>query len=173
MKIKNNSRKNLALPLVVLVILAALAGGVYYYYHTKRQTTDAGPTTQQKQEQKQTQAEQKQDFVENKSGVTSASPAPTPTDSDQISFTTTQQSDSIIVTTQLTGFASGTCRLIVTNGSKSITQDATILYQPEFSSCTGFSVPISSLGAGQWSLTLQATPTGGSTLEKTMTSTVK
>jgi hypothetical protein len=174
MKIKKTTtHRPILIVLAVLFIAGVLIGGAAYFYNHSRQPSPVGATPEQKRAQQETETEQKQNFVENKNGVTNASPAPTPTDSSQISLAATQQSDSVVVTTQLAGFASGTCQLVVTNGAKSVTQDATILYQPEFSSCTGFSVPISSLGAGQWTLTLRATPSGGETLTKTITSTVK
>ena len=72
------------------------------------------------------------------------------------------------VYTKLAHASSGTCSLRIRNGEREQQQTAAIIYQPEFSSCTGFSVPVAPLGQGQWQIELTVT-TDGATLTKTIT----
>lgn len=119
----------------------------------------------QEAEQKKADDARKQDFIEK-------TPNPTPTippqNTDAITLTAAQESSSVTVLTKLAGFSGGTCDLSITNGGKTFSSTADVIYQPEFSSCAGFSIPVAELGAGQWSITLKATPTGGSVLAKTI-----
>lgn len=172
MKIKTINR----LPLLILSVLAGIAALVVVgvIYNQRDTTIVQGPTKAQQDTQRENDISEKRDFVEQKqSNVTEAKAATIPTDTNQISLTAAQQSNNIVITTHLSGFSSGVCTIIVTNGTKSTTQQATILYQPEFSTCTGFSVPVSSVGPGSWTIELQVTPAGGQVLTKTITSTVK
>lgn len=77
-------------------------------------------------------------------------------------------SSSVTVITKLVNYSDGACSLTVTNGSKTVTQNAQVVYAPDYSSCAGFSVPISSLGTGTWSISLAVT-SGGVTTTKTTT----
>lgn len=80
-----------------------------------------------------------------------------------------QENDTITVTTKIQNVSAGTCKLRITNGSREISQEAAIIYQPEFSSCAGFGIAKSSLGNGSWDITLTATPDAGDSVVKTVT----
>ena len=56
----------------------------------------------------------------------------------------------------------------VTVNGKKYSQEAEIIYQPEYSTCAGFSVPISSVGNGSWDISLSVTPINGKSINKKM-----
>lgn len=156
---------------VVLILSAwALAGRTQHWWPfqesaSKKQQTEATQLDHQK----------KEDTINNagKDGGTSTAPGQgtytPPTDSDNITLTATQSSsDKITVLTKLKGYSDGTCSLSIVNGSKTYTQSASVIYQPEFSTCAGFSVPTASLGSGTWNLTLNVV-SGGVTTQKSTT----
>jgi len=171
MKINKNNRPFYKKPLVWLVLVAVVAIVAFLIFEKTRVANVVQPgnqkiTPEQAAEQKKTNTTTKQDFIENPTEPTPVAP---PTDSDNITLTTTQEGSSVTILTKLKGFAGGSCQLSITNGAKSHTASADIIYQPEFSSCAGFGIPVSQLGPGLWSITLKATPTGGSALTKTTT----
>jgi hypothetical protein len=66
-----------------------------------------------------------------------------------------QDSGDLIVQTSINGAGSGRCVLTLTKGSASINKSADLLYQPSFSTCKGFAVPIHEFPeGGTWSLKL-------------------
>ena len=66
------------------------------------------------------------------------------------------------------GFSSGQCVLTITSSGQRSEQHAAIIYQPEYSTCAGFSMPARSLPKGTWHISLAVTPLGGKTLTKTL-----
>jgi hypothetical protein len=72
-----------------------------------------------------------------------------------------QSGSSVTVLTKIQGVSGGSCTLFITNGNKTNEQTAQVIYQPEFSSCAGFTVPVSSLGAGMWNITVKVLPVTG------------
>lgn len=91
-----------------------------------------------------------------------------PTNTDAITLEAQQNGTEVIVTTKLRGYSDGTCNMSITNGSRSFSASAEVIFQREFASCAGFSVPVSELGAGSWAVSLQVTA-GGATQNKTAT----
>ena len=94
-------------------------------------------------------------------------PRPAPT-SQQIELRAETAGQAVTVYTKLAHASSGTCSLRIRNGEREQQQTAAIIYQPEFSSCAGFSIPVAPLGQGQWQIELTVT-TDGTTLTKTIT----
>lgn len=142
-----------------------------------KQTTTSGPTKKEAAQQKQTESQAKQDFLDKSSqtqtteSITQEQPAAAPSGSLELSAS--QSDQSVTVLTKMQNVAGGTCKLTVSNGDKITSQTAQVIYQPEFSSCAGFSVPISAVGAGAWSINVEVTPTSGSAMQKTITLEVK
>jgi hypothetical protein len=60
----------------------------------------------------------------------------------------------------LYGYSSGSCQLQVTNGDQTESQSAEVIYQSQYSTCAGFSVPTGKLGAGTWNIKLTTTSEG-------------
>lgn len=136
----------------------------------------SGPTKAQQQQEQQVAATQKQQYIDNTTKQeTPSQPAATPTDTDTIVLSATQSGSSVVVHNELhgQGYSSGSCQLTVSNGTKTTSQAAQVAYQPVYSMCAGFSVPVSSLGQGTWTITLEVTPYGGQTLTKTITTQVQ
>lgn len=128
----------------------------------------AGPTNTQKQEQKKTEQETKQDFVESLDPIDN--PETTPTSS--IELSAKQESNgSVTVLTKLYGVSEGTCTLTASRAGVTHTQTAQVIYQPNFSSCAGFSVAKDKLGIGTW--TIQLAVAGENPVEKTISLDVK
>jgi hypothetical protein len=95
---------------------------------------------------------------ENPGNNNAATPTDTQNQSTSIQLSARQEANgSVTVFTKLYGYSAGTCRLEVTNGQATQTQTAEIIYQSQFSTCAGFSVPSDKLGAGTWDIKLTAT----------------
>lgn len=93
----------------------------------------------------------------------------TPVTNSNITLTADKTSDSsVTIYTQLKDYSDGTCTLTVTNGSQTNTQTAPVMYQPQYATCAGFSVPVGNLGTGTWTITLSVI-SGGTTIDKTIT----
>lgn len=111
----------------------------------------------------------KQDFINNTSDSTTGGTKKTVTSSDITILTSRGTNGDIVISTQLKNVSDGTCDLTITSGSKTYTQTATVLYQASFSTCTGFSVPTSSLPTGTWQILLTVTSKGKSITQTSST----
>jgi len=176
MKLQKNNRPLYRNPLVWLIALLLVLALVLFILEKTRVTNfiqtpgSKEVTPQQAADQKKADDARKQDFIEKSPEPT---PTPLPQDSDAITLSAAQEGSSVNILTKLKGFSSGSCELLASNGTKTHTATADIIYQPEFSSCAGFSIPVAQLGAGSWSIVLNATPTGGSVITKTTSVEVK
>lgn len=165
--------------LIILLALLALVGIVWATYHAfnknpVNQSTDHR-TPEQRQQQKDRENNEKKVFAEStKETENPGVEVPVPTSSDTVSVSASQPvSTEVTIVTKLQGFASGVCKISAQNGSDTYTAEAPILYQPEYSSCAGFTIPTSELGNGTWSIVLNVTPTGGQTISKQTSLEVK
>lgn len=163
-----------AILLVVAGGLISELSGITNFFSINQKAAD------QRQEA-QTNADAKRDFIENGPGSPTSSKESTSstesTDDNQrkIDLSTRQEeiNNSVTVFTELHNFDSGTCNLTVTNADKTVTQSAGVIYQPEFSSCAGFSIPISQLGKGIWSINLTVSTPNSASVSKTITAEVR
>ena len=164
MKNKKNTKKTLVISFLTFVFIAALFGiliktGVIFKT-SKKTPVASGPTAEQQKESNQAAADEKKQLIEDQKPGTDTAQGST----DQVKtvdLSAKQETNgNVTVFTTLHGYSSGTCSLKVTNGSKTVNQTASVIYQPEFSSCAGFSVPISSLDKGTWAITLTVTSEG-------------
>ncbi len=130
-----------------------------------------GNETQQKVDERQ-----KQQFLDNTAENITGSKTPetvtTQTSPLVTELTARQEGENIVVLTKLTPVDSGTCTLRITNGTNTYEQRARIIYQPEFSSCAGFSLTKTALSAGKWKITLD-TSSGNLSGTKTIELEVK
>lgn len=133
------------------------------------QSTQSPTTNIVTQDQQATDSQNKQNLIE-KSADTDSTDTPTGStseDQSNITITTKQETNgTLTVSTKLYGYSSGTCTLKVTNGLQSSSQLADIIYQAEYSTCAGFSVPIDENGTGTWIINLTVTSSGQSTTEQ-------
>lgn len=162
---KKNNFTKIAFFVVVALVAALLLLLVLEKTHVTSiikmptQTPPGSPTNAELKRSAKADADNKQALIE------SPQTTPTATPSDQtIELTPKQEPDnSVTVLTKLKGYASGQCDLVVVNGQKTVSQSAKVIYQSDFSSCAGFSVPSSQLGAGNWQITLKVTSEGAVT----------
>lgn len=173
--------KRIRVALVTLASLVAVLGVLYILEKTRvtnfikdpsyTQPTEQGPTEADKQLSSDVEAKQKAESIESTKNGDQATSAEVPSNSDTITVSATQSGDSVTIHNELRGqgYSSGTCKLSVTNGSKSISQNADIIYQSEYSMCAGFSIPTSQVGVGTWNIVLEVTPFNGTTLTKSIT----
>ncbi len=143
---------------------------------------NTGPTKEEQAAQAQSDATQKQDYLDTTTKTDTSTPSDTTNDTSQSSTDSTtptlalsasQDGGSVTVLTRIQNIPEGLCKLSVKNGSKSTSQTAQIIYQTQFSSCAGFSVPVSSVGTGTWAISLTATSKSGSEITKYITLEVK
>lgn len=140
----------------VLVLLAVIVLGVLavqkkaFFKTSGPPTAIGGPTAAELSEKKKTEAQQKQAYNDSaKDSAISTPSIPTPSES-SLSLSAKQEGDSVTVQVKAPGVSSGTCTLNVVNSNKTLSRNAPIIYQPEFSTCAGFSLPASSIGPGDW-----------------------
>jgi hypothetical protein len=167
MKIKNFTKQGL----LVLAAILLIGGSLFYVLRiTDKNDTNPqnGPNAQEKKLDDAVNAELKRQVIEDDKG---SKPPSNPPASSSIEITSRQESNNTVTLfTKLIGYSNGTCDLTVINSEKTYAQSATVIYQDEFSSCAGFSVPISSLGKGRWEISLKVTSNG---LSETKTHTVE
>ena len=128
-----------------------------------------------KESEKDTNQNNKETFLntpkdDSDNSVEKSKPAPVPTDNSSIELSTNKDGGNAVIIIKLKehGYSQGKCSLTITSNSKKNTQEAPIIYQPEYSTCAGFSVPISSVGNGQWNISISVTPLNGKPITKTI-----
>lgn len=174
-KQKRQTYKSPAMIIAGVLLLAVVITGVLeaagaIHILSKSPSHSSGPTASQAKEQAAGDARQKQNSIENPRKVASTPPIP---DTNNISLSTQKGTpDTITVFTNVGNISDGTCTLVTTNGNKQNTQTAAVIFQSQYSTCAGFTVPITALGAGNWSLKLTVTSNGG-TASRTITQVVQ
>lgn len=86
-----------------------------------------------------------------------------PKSAENISILPSKQGDTVVVSTKLKGYSDGTCNLSVANGARTISQQAQVIYAPDYSTCAGFSIPSAVLGSGVWNISITVDSGGIST----------
>lgn len=164
--------KNHFKPLLIIVALMLFAAIILILLE-KTKTTDliklplsteqkqAQETAKNNEAQKKKDEEQKQQFLDDtaEKQIDSETSEATVQQSEPVitDMTAKQETNTVLILTKLTPVASGECQLKITNGTKTYEQQVRVIYQPEFSSCAGFSVAKSTLGNGLWKITLNTT----------------
>ena len=165
----------------LLIILGALIGLVILIailektrvinLYQKAPDPVQGPTEEQKRQESEVNSDTKERFIEGQPKEDSTTPPSNQSKSVELSAKQ-ETNNTVTVFTKLIGYNNGSCELISANGAKTNTQTAEVLYQPEFSACAGFSVPIDALGKGTWTIQLSVT-SNGTTENKTISYEVK
>lgn len=166
---------------VTLVILL-LAGVLFFLEKTQKinfigvdpsetaSTTEEEATQEEKEEEARANANSKEQLI-NKDTDNQQTPEST---SQSIELSARQEpNNTVTIFTKLYGYSSGNCELNVTNGDKKHSQIATIVFQREYSTCAGFSIPISALSKGQWTIQLRTIDSEGTSKDKTFSYEVK
>lgn len=135
----------------------------------------SGPTKKQQAQEAQENAQDKQQFLDSSTNdkSTSSTPSATSTPSQaqsagQLTISASQSGSSVTVLSRIQNIESGTCKLTITVNNISTSQTADLIYQPEFSSCAGFSIPVSSVGTGTWNIEVVVQPSEGASLTKSV-----
>ncbi len=173
--IRKNIKISKAPKILAIIILLIIAGvsvfGIVSKTKTKTPTTAIPSTTNNdnkngsspatSSQESSLNAATKQKALENNDKPASPSPSSTSASTDSIELSATKGSDGgVTVLTRLHGFSSGTCSLEVTNNSESNTQTAIIIYQKEYSTCAGFTIPVNALSPGDWRIDLKVASSG-------------
>ncbi len=160
----------------VVLIIAALAilekTGVTNFIHANSNGSSeiSGPSKAEEAQQTKDSASQKQQYLDGTKSdpVASGSNTSSASSATSLTLSASQDNNTVTVLTKIQGVSEGTCSLTITNGTNVSSQTAQIIYQPEFSSCAGFSVITSTLGKGSWNISLSVNSAGGSTLTKSL-----
>lgn len=169
------SRKSLAITVVaVLVATAAIVAaldraGVVHIFSKSTPTSQETQLNQQKKAQTIDSGGSTNVSTDGKTGTATDNTYTPPAGSNNLTVSASKaNATTVAVSTELKNYSDGTCQLVVQNGASNVTQNAQVIFAPDFSTCAGFSVPISSLGTGTWSITLNVT-SGGTTETKSIT----
>ena len=140
--------------LILAIIFATteMTGITHFINQQKQQTVN-------QTEQSKTDLNNKKNLIENKNG-NNQTIYQDHSSSDIILSTRREANNSITILSQLNNYSDGTCELSIVNGEKSFSQSVSVLYIPSNSTCEGFNVPIASLGAGSWQITIKVTSKG-------------
>jgi len=158
----SRNKRRLIIVLAILVLLAFL-GSVAFHNLRETPAPTSVPTPEEIKQDSDINAEDKKDSTStDNSGVKGDSPAtsptPVPPSASSLTLTAKQETNgSVTIATKLPGISSGTCTLTASNGSKNVTKFAAVIFQPEFSTCAGFSIPLSDLGVGTWTINVDVT----------------
>ncbi len=168
--------KSEKISLFAAIFVAVVLGSIFIFMAQKKSDKDTKPSNQSEQnaqQEAQANSENKQQFVEKQSSK-GDTPVPTPAaPPSKLELSARQETNNTVtVFTKLFGYSDGECELVVTNGSKTTSQKAAVIYNAEYSICGGFSVPINSVGTGNWSIKLNVT-SRGITNTKTISSEVR
>lgn len=125
---------------------------------------------EQQQEEKKVNSEKKRSLIEEKTPQAVEPPKAT---NNAIVLNASQEATTVTVLTRLSGISSGTCTIKITNNEKNYQSSAPVIYQPEFSSCAGFSIKTDALGPGKWTIDLSVAVASGETLTKSIDFEVK
>ena len=169
----NNKKSRTKLILVLSVVVTLLAaGGAYAYWKSiepSEVVSDGSSPAPAKMSEKD--AADKQAFVDqdiknrDNGGETDDAPSDI-----KPSLSATQESDEVVVRTKIEDVTDGTCELTVKNAGASLKKTADVLYQSEYSTCAGFSIPNDELGKGSWQISLKVTSgTSSGTASTTVT----
>jgi hypothetical protein len=118
------------------------------------ETKTVTPTTEQLKQQEEVNDNTKDKFI-------SATPTPTPsaiTTSNKVVVTARQElNGNVTVFTKIYDNSAKNCQIVLTKDSATITKQASVIYQPEYSTCAGFSIQKSELSSGSWQISLTVT----------------
>ncbi len=165
---RNTSKKKIWFVASGIVVLVAILLFTLEKTHvinligeTSPSTNTTGPTKEQQAQAAKTANDSKQAFLDDAyTSDSEQNPSAEPS-LPSINILATQSGSSITVISKIYHVAEGTCMLRVTNGISQTEQSAQVIYQPEFSSCAGFSIPVTELGTGRWNISITFTPTSG------------
>jgi TPP-dependent trihydroxycyclohexane-1,2-dione (THcHDO) dehydratase len=164
MKIQKIYPKKSLLLVFITILAIAIFGSVAVLAYQIQTQTGFFESADTKETKKQQEANDtgKKEFIEgtNKDGSAPKDNVETePTKTDIIITANNEQNGSITIISNLGSLPDGECNLTITHISESITKTAPVIYQPEYSSCAGFTISAtekSQLTVGTWTIVLSA-----------------
>jgi hypothetical protein len=152
----------------VVIIALELTDTTHFFHQStddKQKQTSAKVDLQKKQAATNSPNES---TVSDKSTPNSSTNYTPPTNTNNIVLSALRSSsETVTITTRLYNYSDGQCDLTITNGSNQYKKSVSIIYQSEFSTCAGFTVPVTSLGTGTWNISLSVTSGGISQVRAT------
>lgn len=174
MKLTTPPRKKKRFAIIVIVVLLIISSVVaaLYYSRTPNNSPQTPPETDQivqSPEEKKQSSETKREFLERYQGTEDpGTPLEPPTSNDSLSLSAEQQNSNVVIYTTISNVSGGSCKLTARNGNANHEQTAEIIYAHDGSSCAGFTIEVSRLGAGNWDVSLEVFPVNGSVLTKSI-----
>jgi len=177
--VKQNISHKFKLYKILIAVLVLLAvAGLALFVLEKTHTTDfikqsgsqsPNPVKPTAAQQAEADAQSKQQLIDSatksdQSSTPDTTTAPAPSAGSLTISASQSDTMSVVVFTKMQDVPAGTCKLIITNGAATSSQTAGVIYQPQFSSCAGFTVPVSSVGAGNWNISVTVSVDGGKSL---------
>lgn len=173
--VRKLTRSSKKLPLLVAVLAILVLGWLVYRHYHHGPFPVSKPSVSTTAKASPSAEADVTDNLDHKQG-SSSSPSVTPSSpSGSISILKAAQGSSgdLVIQTALHGISSGTCSLVLTNGSHRINRSADVLYQPSFSTCTGFDIPASSFPVGgTWNMSLSVISSGQTVASTSQTVTI-
>lgn len=160
----------------VLVILELANVTNFFHRESIVKTTQAnGPTKAEQEQQAKESASQKEQYLDTSKSTTNTDSSSSTSSSNTPTFTlsASQSGNIVTVLTKIQNVSGGTCKVVAVNDAKTTSQTAQIIYEPEFSSCAGFSINADTLGVGTWTITTTINPTGSDSLTKSISLEVR
>lgn len=148
--------------LIVLITIILISISIMYSLNSKFINNLLNKSTVQESDQNKnapTDSNNKQKFIEDQ---TNSNPTnlSNHTDNDIILSAHKETDGKVTILTELKNYSDGICNLQIKNNEKTVNDSASVLFQGKNSTCEGFSIPIDSLGAGTWQITLSVTSKG-------------
>lgn len=150
---------------IIVVLVAVIAIAVFFILPKifKPETAEEKPTdSSQSEEKPETQTPSANTDKDGNPLPDDSNPPKETSDSNQISMHISQENGNVIISTNLGYISTGTCLIKTSTG---YSQSATVMFTPEYSTCAGFSIPVSAVGTGNITFTLEVT-TADATLVK-------
>lgn len=154
MKVSSNKNTKKPLKIIIAAVIVLLAGlGAVLIVNYNQNNNNITPADNKSAEETKNDLDTKENLI---GDPDSQDAVDTPkANNDSVTITNSQTTTSVTIFVKLLNVPAGSCELRITNGSKEYTSTAPVIYQPEFSSCAGFTVAKSNLnGPGAWNLTL-------------------
>ena len=156
-----DSRSSKTPKILIAVFAAVLLGGGAYAFVTLS-IDSASPHTTEPESAPATLSDEnaaaKKKFIEEQQSIDEASKTsgkqsnPSSDKKTRVDIKLSQNENEVIIRSEITGITDGTCELTVVQADSSYMDTAPIMFQPQFSTCAGFSVPKNELGRGLWML---------------------
>ena len=167
---KISTKKIVIFSLIALLIAGSGVVAAYYVYNSNsnsdkpsaNQENSGNDSPEPNKNESNSDSTDKEEFLDNESNP--SNPNTTPSfNSDKVALEIAQTTTAVNISTKLTNFSgAGTCELKLIKSSSSIVESAEIIYQPEYSTCAGFSINKSRLSAGTWTVNLTVSSEGKS-----------